>query len=307
MTHAFDVTDLVVSYGTVTAVDHLSLCSPPGRITALLGPNGAGKSSLLKALSTVLRPASGTVRVFGHDVCAEPLLVRRQIGLLFQERVLDMELSVRHNLWFHSRLFGLSASQSRHRIDELLEFFGLSQRRDQVMSELSGGLSRRVEIARALLHQPGLLILDEPTTALDPEARRAVWNDLHRLRREVGVTVLYSTHYMDEAELADEIVIVHDGQVARRGSPTQMRTSLGSSKLLLSTRDDETALRRLVAAGFDAVLESGGLAIRCADPEQQVGLVVQTVVVPVLSVSAYHPSMDDVYLAFTAGVGGMHS
>ncbi|MGH3871135.1 MAG: ABC transporter ATP-binding protein [Pseudonocardiaceae bacterium] len=296
---AFRVTDLVVRYGTVTAVDHLSLSSPPGRITALLGPNGAGKSSLLQALSTLLRPTSGTVRVFGHDVCAQPLLVRRQIGLLFQERVLDMDLSVRQNLWFHARLFGLSASQARHRIDELLEFFGLSRRRDQVMSELSGGLSRRVEIARALLHKPGLLILDEPTTALDPEARRAVWDDLRRLKREVGATVLYSTHYLDEAELADEIVIVHDGQVVRRGSPSQMRTSLGASKLLLSTPDDETALRRLVAAGLDAVAESGGLAIRCAEPERQVGLVVQAVGVPVLTLSAHHPSMDDVYLAFT--------
>lgn len=302
MVDAFDVTDLVVRYGTVTAVDHLSLSSPPGRITALLGPNGAGKSSLLKALSTVLRPASGAVRVFGHDVYAEPLLVRRQIGLLFQERVLDMELSVRQNLWFHARLFGMSAAQARQRIDELLDPFGLSDRRDQVVSELSGGLSRRVEIARALLHQPGLLILDEPTTALDPEARRMVWDDLRRLRRELGVTVLYSTHYMDEAEFADDIVIVHDGHVVRRGSPAQMRTSLSCSKLLLSTQDDETALRRLLAAGFDAVAESGGLAIRCAEPEKQVALVVHTALVPVLTVSVHHPSMDDVYLASTGGV-----
>jgi ABC-2 type transport system ATP-binding protein len=302
MVDAFEVTGLVVRYGTVTAVDHLSLSSPPGRITAVLGPNGAGKSSLLKALSTVLRPTSGAVRVFGHDVSAEPLLVRRQIGLLFQERVLDVELSVRQNLWFHARLFGMSRSQSWGRIDELLDSFGLSERRDQAVSELSGGLSRRVEIARALLHKPGLLILDEPTTALDPEARRMVWNDLRRLRRELGVTVLYSTHYMDEVEFADDIVIVHNGQVVRRGSPVQMRTSLSCSKLLLSTQDDETALRWLVAAGFDAVAESGGLAIRCAEPEKQVALVVQAAVVPVLTVSVHHPSMDDVYLAFTGGV-----
>lgn len=302
MVDAFDVTDLVVRYGTVTAVDHLSLSSPPGRITAVLGPNGAGKSSLLKALSTVLRPASGAVRVFGHDVYAQPLLARRQIGLLFQERVLDMELSVRQNLWFHARLFGMSRTQTQQRIDELLDLFGLSDRCDQVVSELSGGLSRRVEIARALLHQPGLLILDEPTTALDPEARRMVWNDLRRLRRELGVTVLYSTHYMDEAEFADDIVIVHDGRVVRRGSPTQMRTSLSCSKLLLCTQDDETALRRLLAAGFDAVAESGGLAIRCAEPEKQVAHVVHTALVPVLTVSVHHPSMDDVYLASTGGV-----
>lgn len=304
MVDAFEVTDLVVRYGAVTAVDHLSLSSPPGQITAVLGPNGAGKSSLLKALCTLLRPTSGTVRVFGHDTYTEPLAARRRIGLLFQERVLDMELSVRQNLWFHAMLFGMSRAQARQRIDELLDPFGLSERRDQVVSELSGGLSRRVEIARALLHKPELLILDEPTTALDPDARRTVWNDLRRLRREQGVTVLYSTHYMDEAEFADEIVIVHDGYVVRRGSPAQMRTSLSSSKLLLSTQDDENALWRLVAAGFDAVAEAGGLAVRCAEPEKQVALVVQTVALPVLAVSVHHPSMDDIYLAVTSGSGG---
>lgn len=304
MVDAFEVTELVVRYGAATAVDRLSLSSPPGRITAVLGPNGAGKSSLLKALSTLLRPASGGVRVFGHDACTEPLRVRRHIGLLFQERVLDMELSVRQNLWFHARLFGMSRLQARKRINELLDSFGLAERRNQVVSELSGGLSRRVEIARALLHKPRLLILDEPTTALDPEARRMVWNDLRRLRQELGVTVLYSTHYMDEAELADEIVIVHDGQLVSRGSPAQMRTSLGCSKLLMSTQDDEAALRRLVLAGFNAVAESSGLSIRCAEPEKQVVRAVQAAVVPVLAVTVQHPSMDDVYLAVTSGSGG---
>ena len=307
MVDAFEVTDLVVRYGAVTAVDHLSLSSPPGRITALLGPNGAGKSSLIKALCTVIPPSAGVVRVFGHDARAEPLLVRRQIGLLFQERVLDMELSVRQNLWFHARLFGMSRSQSRRRIDELLGPFGLGDRGDQVVQELSGGLTRRVEIARALLHHPRLLILDEPTTALDPEGRRMVWNDLRWLRRELGVSVLYSTHYMDEAEFADEIVIVHDGRVLRRGSPAQMRAHLGSSALLVSTQDDEAGLRHLLAAGFDAVAGSGGLTIRCAEPERQVAHAVQAVGVPVVTVAVHHPSMDDVYLAFTAASGGAQS
>jgi len=303
MVNAFEVTDLLVRYGTVTAVDHLSVSSPPGRITAVLGPNGAGKSSLLKALSTALRPAAGAVQVFGHNVTTDPLLARRQIGLLFQERVLDTELSVRQNLWFHARLFGLSRHRAQQRIDELLGLFELSQRRDQIVSELSGGLARRVEIARALLHKPRLLILDEPTTALDPEARHTVWNDLRRLRRELGMTVLYSTHYMDEAEFADEILIIHNGQVVHHGSPAQMKTRLNSSQLLLSTQDDEAALRRLIAAGFDVVMESGGLAIRCAEPEKQIALVVQVAVVPVLTVSVHHPSMADVYLATTAGSG----
>ncbi|WP_016906180.1 ABC transporter ATP-binding protein [Streptomyces xiaopingdaonensis] len=297
---AFEVVDLVVRYGKVTAVAGVSVDSPPGRITALLGPNGAGKSSLLGVLSTASRPDAGRVRIFGHDVDAAPMAARRRLGLVFQERTLDKELSVERNLWFHARLFGMTRSDARSRIALLLGLFDLADRRRQPVEQLSGGLSRRLEIARALLHRPGLIILDEPTNGLDPSARSTVWTDLLRLRTELGVTVLYSTHYMDEAEYADEIVILQQGSVVRRGSPEELKDGLDSSRILVSCADPAdhgTAEQQLRAAGFSTLSEAGGLAVHCAEPETRIAEVVRVLDVPGLTVSVRHPSLNDVYLA----------
>ncbi|MFE0021740.1 ABC transporter ATP-binding protein [Amycolatopsis sp. NPDC059021] len=298
---AFALSDIVVRYGSTLAVDHVSVDSVPGRLTALLGPNGAGKSSLLKALSTAERPESGRISIFGHDVRAEPKLARRRLGLVFQERTLDKELSVERNLWFHARLFGMRRADAAEQIDRLLGMFGLTGHRGKAVEKLSGGMARRVELVRALLHRPGLLILDEPTTGLDPHSRRVVWDDLLRMRDELGVTTLYSTHYMEEAEHADTIVIMSDGRVGRRGSPEELKDELDASRVLLSTYDDVAAAAHLRAAGFDVVTGFGELAVRCADPDRRIAEIVGAVGVPVLSVSAHRPSMDDVYLAATAG------
>ncbi|GAA3492357.1 ABC transporter ATP-binding protein [Streptomyces cremeus] len=294
---AFELTDLVVRYGKVRAVDGVSISSPPGRITALLGPNGAGKSSLLGVLSTASRPDVGHVRVFGHDVLKAPVAARRRLGLVFQERTLDKELSVERNLWFHARLFGMKRSDARARIDLMLDLFELTDRRRQPVEDLSGGLARRVEIARALLHRPSLIILDEPTNGLDPTARAAVWADLLRLRDRLGVTVLYSTHYMDEAEYADEIVILRKGRVVRQGSLGRLKSSLDSSRIVVSCADDDAAARQLRTAGFEPLHEPGGVAVHCADPESRIADVVRALDVPGLTVAVHHPSMNDVYLA----------
>ncbi|MFF9814337.1 ABC transporter ATP-binding protein [Streptomyces sp. NPDC014006] len=296
-TPAFDVRGLVVRYGRVTAVDGVDISSPPGRITALLGPNGAGKSSLMGVLSTASRPDAGSVRIFGHDVRQAPTAARRALGLVFQERTLDKELSVERNLWFHARLFGMRRADARERITLMLDLFGLADRRRQPVEELSGGLARRVEIARALLHRPGLLLLDEPTNGLDPSARGAVWADLTRLRDELGVTVLYSTHYMDEAEYADEIVIMRQGRVVRQGSAARLKSSLDSSRIVVASGDDRLAADQLRAAGFDPLTEPDGIAVHCADPEGRIADVVRALDVPGLTVSVRHPSMNDVYLA----------
>ncbi|MFF9398824.1 ABC transporter ATP-binding protein [Streptomyces sp. NPDC014744] len=296
-TPAFEISDLVVRHGRVTAVYGVSISSPPGRVTALLGPNGAGKSSLLGVVSTAARPDAGTVRVFGHDVRDSPTAARRRLGLVFQERTLDKELSVERNLWFHARLYGMKRADARARISLLLDLFGLAHRRRQPVEELSGGLARRVEIARALLHRPGLIVLDEPTNGLDPTARATVWSDLLRLRDELGVTVLYATHYMDEAEYADEIVILRRGRVVRQGSVDRLKGGLESSRLVVGCADDEAAAQQLRAAGFEPLIEPGGVAVHCPDPEARIAEVVRALDVPVLAVSVHHPSMNDVYLA----------
>ncbi|MFJ7250972.1 ABC transporter ATP-binding protein [Streptomyces sp. NPDC098085] len=303
-TPAFEVADLLVRHGRVTAVEGVSISSPPGRVTALLGPNGAGKSSLLGVLSTAARPDAGTVRIFGHDVREAPTAARRRLGLVFQERTLDKELSVERNLWFHARLFGMKRADARARIGLMLELFDLADRRRQPVEELSGGLARRVEIARALLHRPGLIILDEPTNGLDPRARATVWADLLRLRDDLGVTVLYATHYMDEAEYADEIVILQQGRIVRQGSGDQLKSSLESSRCVVSCADDETAARQLRAAGFEPLVEPGGVVVHCADPEARIAEVVRALDVPALTVSVHHPSMNDVYLDADADAAG---
>ncbi|WP_051837420.1 ABC transporter ATP-binding protein [Streptomyces sp. NRRL F-2580] len=297
---AFETTGLVVRYGSVTAVEDVSLSSPPGRITALLGPNGAGKSSLLGVLSTASRPHSGRVRIFGHDVEEAPMAARRRLGLVFQERTLDKELSIDRNLWFHARLFGVPRAEARARIDTLLERFDLTSRRRQPVEELSGGLARRVEIARALLHRPGLLILDEPTNGLDPAVRAGVWSDLRQLRDDLGVTVLFATHYMDEAEYADDIVILQRGRIIRHDSVDRLKSSLKSSRIVVSCADDEAAARQLRAAGFEPLIEHGGVAVHCPDPEARIADVVRALDVPGLTVSVHRPSMNDVYLAAAA-------
>ncbi|MFF6913785.1 ATP-binding cassette domain-containing protein [Streptomyces sp. NPDC012466] len=294
---AYEVRGLVVRYGKVTAVHGVDIASPPGRITALLGPNGAGKSSLMRVLSTASRPDGGSVRIFGHDVRRSPTAARRALGLVFQERTLDKELSVERNLWFHARLFGMRRSDARARITLMLDLFGLADRRRQPVEELSGGLARRVEIARALLHRPGLLLLDEPTNGLDPSARSDVWTDLTRLRDELGVTVLYSTHYMDEAEYADEIVILREGRVVRQGSAARLKSSLDSSRIVVTSDDDARAAAQLRAAGFDPLTEPDGLAVHCSDPETRIADVARAVEVPGLTLAVRHPSMNDVYLA----------
>jgi ABC-2 type transport system ATP-binding protein len=296
---AVTVDGLVVRYGDVEAVRGITLDVPCGEITAVLGPNGAGKSSVLKTLCTLQTPTEGLVRVFGHDICAEPVKVRRELGVVFQEPTLDRELSVERNLVFHARLYGVPRRRIGERVTVLLERFGLRERRGELVEQLSGGLARRVEIARALLHQPGLLVLDEPTSGLDPESRRAVWNDLRRLRDEMGITVLYSTHYMDEAEFADRIVIIRDGRIVRAGSPVSLKAGLEASSVLLSTHDDLAAERNLVLAGFEVVPESGGLSVRTPEPEQAIAALVAGAGVPVVSVWVRHPSLDDVFLAAT--------
>jgi len=308
---AFAIDEVTVRYGQRTAVDRVSFASPPARITALLGHNGAGKSSLLSVLTTVRAAEAGTVRIFGHNVRREATAARRWLGVVFQEPTLDPELSVERNLWFHARLFGMSRADAQVRIAASLMSFGLADRARTEVGELSGGLARRVEIVRALLHGPGLLVLDEPTAGLDPGTRRQVWDDLRRLRRDAGVAVLYSTHYMEEAEFADQIVILNEGRVVRRGTPAELKAGLAAASIELSTHDDDLACGRLAAAGYDATRQAAGVVVRCDDPERHVAVVVGAAGVDVRTVAVRRPTMDDVYLeagaASTRARNGSHA
>ncbi len=298
---AVEISGLSVRYRDVVAVDDLSMRVPEGTILALLGPNGAGKSSVLRSLCTVQQPAAGQIRLCGHDVRTDALAARCQLGVVFQEPTLDRDLSVLRNLRMHARLYGMGRAATHTRITQALNAFGLTERAKDPVERLSGGLARRLEIARAMLHLPRVLVLDEPTTGLDPQARRDLWADLHRIRQRDGTTIVFSTHYLDEAHHADQITILDTGRIRRAGTPAELRLALGESAVVVRTRDDAEARRRLAGAGFTVATDRDGLRVPCDEPEKEVAAVVAAVAVPVLEVSVRHPSLDDVYLA-TVGV-----
>ena len=222
VTHA-----LTRSYGSLTAVDALDLEIATGELFALLGPNGAGKSTTLGMLTTLVRPDSGTATVAGFDVVRERRDVRRSIGIVFQDPTLDMYLTVAENLRFHAALFDLPRREIGPRIDELLELVELGERRDDLVRTLSGGLRRRLELARSLMHRPAVLFLDEPTLGLDPRARASVAAHIDALRTSQGTTVVLTTHYLAEAERCDRVAIIDGGRIVAQDTPDALRASIG--------------------------------------------------------------------------------
>jgi ABC-2 type transport system ATP-binding protein len=226
-------------FGAVQALDALDLDVAEGEFFALLGPNGAGKTTAVHLWATLLRPSRGSTRVLGLDVVREGLAVRRRIGLVFQEPTLDRDLSVLENLRFAARLWDLPARVAGPRIEALLDQFDLAARGDVPVRTLSGGQRRAADIARGLLAEPRLLFLDEPTAGLDPHARRSLWESIHRLRVERGVTVLLTTHYVEEAEPCDRVALLHRGRLAALGTPAELKRRAGTDTLegaLLATR-----------------------------------------------------------------------
>jgi ABC-2 type transport system ATP-binding protein len=232
---AVKATDLTRCFGDLTAVDHIALAIPYGRIYGLLGANGAGKTTLIKMLTTLLAPTSGSAEVGGFDIRAAPAEVRRRIGYVPQLLSADGALTGYENLRLSAKLYGLSREVRRERIGDALRFMGLAESADRLVRTYSGGMIRRLELAQAMLHRPAILFLDEPTIGLDPVARHSVWDRLRELRHEFGMTVLITTHDMEEAEaLCDELAILHSGRVAVAGKPAELRATLGAD----ATMDD---------------------------------------------------------------------
>ncbi len=230
---AIDVRDIRKQFGDFTAVDGVSFAVQPGEVFGLLGPNGAGKSTLIRMLTTLLPPTSGTAIVGGHDVAPTPDGVRRAIGVIPQAMTSDTELSVEENLIIFSKLYGVPRDKRRRLIDELLAAVDLTEWRDKQVMYLSGGMRRRVEIARGLVHEPSIFFLDEPTTGLDPVSRVAVWEMIKKVKEERNLTVLLTTHYMDEADrLCDRIAIVDHGKLVALDSPLKLKASIPSQNAI---------------------------------------------------------------------------
>jgi len=296
---AIEVRSLTKAYGDLVAVREVSFDVAQGEIFAFLGPNGAGKSTTIKMLCTLAHPSAGSARVSGFDVVREARLVRRRIGLVFQEQTLDDQLTAEENLRFHAVLYGVPPAQVEARITRVLELVALSERRKDLVSTYSGGMARRLEIARGMLHTPGVLFLDEPTVGLDPQTRMLIWEDIHRLRQEEGITIFLTTHYMDEAENAERIAIIDYGAIIALDTPDALKASIGSDTIEIQTADDPTAHRLLGGAGYRVERTDEGLTAYVEDAEAAVGPLVAAVGVPVRMLRAHRPTLDDVFLHYT--------
>jgi len=227
-----EVTDLTKRFGEFTAVDGISFSVRKGERFAFLGPNGAGKSTTIKMLTTLLEPTSGKIRIDGSDPTLDADLIRRSFGIIFQDPSLDDDLTAWENLEFHGVLYGMETALRRARIEELLVFVELADRKDSLVKEFSGGMKRRLEIARGLLHHPKIIFLDEPTLGLDPQTRNHMWQYLSKLNEEEGVTVFFTTHYMEEADkVAERIAIVDKGTIVALGTGTELKEMTQTTSL----------------------------------------------------------------------------
>ncbi len=294
-----DVAGLAKRFGDTRAVDGVTFEVRPGEVFAFLGPNGAGKSTTINMLCTLTRPTGGFARIDGYDVLTQPDEVRARIGLVFQEQTLDDQLTAEENLRFHAVLYGVARAERRARIERVLELVKLSARAKDLVSTFSGGMARRLEIARGMLHTPAVLFLDEPTIGLDPQTRALMWDDVATMRREEGVTVFLTTHYMDEAEIADRIAIIDHGRIVALDSPEALKAVIGADTVDLHTDDDDRALGRLRDAGYRAERVGEGVRIFTADGEGQVPRLLETVAGGVSSVHVHRPTLEDVFLHYT--------
>ena len=227
-----EVSNLSKRFDSLIAVDGVSFSVAEGEIFAFLGPNGAGKSTTIKMLTTLLAPTSGTIAIAGHDPRTEADLVRHSFGIVFQDPSLDDELTAEENMDFHAILYGLRGRARRERVEELMRFVELWDRRTSLVKEFSGGMKRRLEIARGLLHKPRIIFLDEPTLGLDPQTRNHMWNYLRELNKAAGITVFFTTHYMEEAEkVAGRIAIIDHGKIIASGTAEELKGSTDTGSL----------------------------------------------------------------------------
>ncbi|MYY04561.1 MULTISPECIES: ATP-binding cassette domain-containing protein [unclassified Streptomyces] len=308
--YAISTRGLVKSYpgpeGTTThAVRELDLDVRQGETFAFLGPNGAGKSTTIAMLCALARPTAGHATVAGADVRTQPHQVRQRVGMLFQQSALDPDLTAEQNLRIHARLYGIRRVHVRQRAAEVLEVAGLTDRRRSPVRTLSGGMRRRLEIARQLLHAPSLLFLDEPTTGLDPHARAQIWAHLHALRERQGTTLFVTTHHLEEAANCDRVAIIDRGRLVAQDTPRALRAAIGDDRVMLHTSDDTTAhriVRRIAPPEHSVTVDPHGVCLRVPDGSSWIPRLCAALEghsIAVRAASATPPTLDDVFFHHT--------
>ncbi|ADD44739.1 daunorubicin resistance protein DrrA family ABC transporter ATP-binding protein [Stackebrandtia nassauensis] len=299
-TPAVRVRGLTKSFGSVEAVRGIDLDVGKGEMFGFLGPNGAGKTTTIKILCTLSTPTSGTAEVAGWDVGRDRAAVRRAIGLVFQEPTLDAYLTAEQNLAFHGELYGMPRSLLRERIGVVLEMVDLADRRRDAVKTFSGGMKRRLEIGRGLMHAPSVLFLDEPTIGLDPQTRAAIWDYIGQLRRTQDITIFVTTHYMDEADHCDRIAIIDDGRIVVTDTPDALKRGVGADRVQLRTADDAAAIVRLAERfGIEAATHEHQVTFAVSEGAQFIPRLVTELGVGIDSVTVTRPSLDDVFMAHT--------
>jgi ABC-2 type transport system ATP-binding protein len=298
--HIIEVEHLVKNYGELVAVNDASFSVERGEIFGLLGPNGAGKTTVINILCTLSKPTSGRAVVNGFDITREQAQVRQSIGLVFQDPSLDDRLSAMENLEFHARVYNVPAQLRKERIEQVLKMVELWERRKDIVKTFSGGMKRRLELARGLLHRPRVLFLDEPTLGLDPQTRHRLWEFILGLRQTEGTTVFLTTHYMDEAEYANRIAVMDYGKLIALDSPQGLKGMVGGDMLSLSTADNTKAQAELKKRyKINAARDGEQITFEIAGGERFIPLLVKELKTEILSVSLRRPTLDDVFLKLT--------
>jgi len=298
MSNIIEVRGLTKKYGDFLAVDGVEFDVQEREIFGFLGPNGAGKTTTINMLATLLKPTAGSATLAGYDIVAQPNGVRQSIGMVFQDPSLDDRLTADENLRFHAMLYNVPRRVWPERIDQVLQIVGLIERRSSLVRTFSGGMKRRLEIARGLLHHPKMLFLDEPTIGLDPQTRNAIWEHVRRLRDEVGIAVFMTTHYMDEAENCDRIAIIDHGKIQALDTPAALKRMVGGDKLIVV---GDPALRHDLETRYGVPVQEvdGTLHFHVAGGAEFVPRVVVDFKERIKSIQVKQPSLDDVFLKLT--------
>jgi ABC-2 type transport system ATP-binding protein len=297
---AISVRGLAKSFDAVDAVRGVSFDVRSGEAFGFLGPNGAGKTTTINMLCTLVKPTAGSALVAGHDVVRERDDVRRHIGLVFQDPTLDGYLTAEQNLRLHAELYGVEGALIPARMRQVLEMVGLWERRSGQVLTFSGGMRRRLEIARGLMHSPRVLFLDEPTIGLDPQTRRSIWRYIGQLQDSEDITIFMTTHYMDEAEFCDRIAIMDQGEIVALDTPEVLKAQVGADRIRIQTQDDEAAIAALGERfGLEARIAEGAVTFFVPSGEEFVPRLFAELGVPIKSVSVSRPTLDDVFMSYT--------
>ena len=297
---AIEVRGLKKNYDEVEAVRGVEFEVATGEVFGFLGPNGAGKTTTINMLCTLVTPTAGSASVAGHDVVHERDDVRRNIGLVFQDPTLDGYLTAEQNLRLHAELYGVQADLVKPRMQQVMTMVGLWERKDSVVGTFSGGMRRRLEIARGLMHSPRVLFLDEPTIGLDPQTRRSIWEYIAELKEREEITIFMTTHYMDEAEWCDRIAIMDHGEIVALDDPETLKAGVGTDRIIIHTDDNDAAIAALADRfGIEARKSEGAVSFGVPAGEEFVPRLFAELDVPIKAVNVSRPTLDDVFMSYT--------